>query len=266
MDFSIDKRGSDIYVPDRNLEIARSFAGKVYKEFGKFISGIILFGSVTDANRDQKGDIDILIIIDDVHIILAPEIMETYKIIVEKAILDISKKIHVQTMKLTSFWEYVRAGDPVAVNILRSGVALVDTGFFDPLQVLLYQGRIRPSRESIYTYFNMSFASFNSAEKHVLAAILDLYWSAIDATHAALMRIGEVPPSPEFAAEMLKEKMVKKGYLNSKYALLMHDLYFLSRRILHNEIKEISGKEYDKYRERTEEYIKEIKKFIEKRK
>src|SRR3989338_432189 len=266
MEFSVDKRGSGICIPDRDLDIAKSFAGRVYKEFGKFISGIILFGSVTDASRDQKGDIDILIIIDDVHIVLAPEIMETYKIIVEKAILDISRKIHVQKMKLTSFWEYVRSGDPVAVNILRSGIALIDTGFFDPLQLLLYQGRIRPSRESIYTYFNMSFASFNSAERHLFAAMLDLYWSAIDATHAALMRIGEVPPSPEFAAEMLREKMVKKGYLSSKQALLMNDLYFLSRRILHNEINKISGKEYDKYRERTEEYLKEIKKFIEKRK
>ena len=266
MEFSVDKRGSGICIPDRDLDIAKSFAGRVYKEFGKFISGIILFGSVTDASRDQKGDIDILIIIDDVHIVLAPEIMETYKIIVEKAILDISRKIHVQTMKLTSFWEYVRSGDPVAVNILRSGIALIDTGFFDPLQLLLYQGRIRPSRESIYTYFNMSFASFNSAERHLFAAMLDLYWSAIDATHAALMRIGEVPPSPEFAAEMLREKMVKKGYLSSKQALLMNDLYFLSRRILHNEINKISGREYDKYKERTEEYIKEIKKFIEKRK
>ena len=266
MEFSVDKRGSGICIPDRDLDIAKSFAGRVYKEFGKFISGIILFGSVTDASRDQKGDIDILIIIDDVHIVLAPEIMETYKIIVEKAILDISRKIHVQTMKLTSFWEYVRSGDPVAVNILRSGIALIDTGFFDPLQLLLYQGRIRPSRESIYTYFNMSFASFNSAERHLFAAMLDLYWSAIDANHAALMRIGEVPPSPEFAAEMLREKMVKKGYLSSKHALLMNDLYFLSRRILHNEINKISGREYDKYKERTEEYIKEIKKFIEKRK
>src|SRR3990167_8402419 len=214
MDFSVGRRDSNIKVPDKDLEIARRFASKVYKEFGKFISGIVLFGSVTDINREKKGDVDILIIIDDVHIVLAPEIMETYKIIVEKAIVDTSTKIHVQTMKLTSFWEYVRSGDPVAINILRSGVALIDTGFFDPLQLLLYQGRIRTSRESIYTYFNMSFASFNSAERHLFAAMLDLYWSAIDATHAALMRIGEVPPSPEFAAEMLKEKMVKKGYLN----------------------------------------------------
>jgi len=107
MDFPVDRRDSNIDVPNKDLEVARKFASRVYKEFGKFVSGIILFGSVTDFNRDKKGDIDLLIIIDDVHIVLAPEIMETYKIIVEKAIVDTSSKIHVQTMKLTSFWEYV---------------------------------------------------------------------------------------------------------------------------------------------------------------
>ena len=266
MDFSVGRRDSNIKVPDKDLEIARRFASKVYKEFGKFISGIVLFGSVTDISREKKGDVDILIIIDDVHIVLAPEIMETYKIIVEKAIIDTSTKIHVQTMKLTSFWEYVRSGDPVAINILRSGVALVDTGFFDPLQLLLMQGRIRPSREAIYTYYNMSFASFNNSGKHLLKAMVDLYWTAIDATHAALMRIGEVPPSPEHAADMIREKMVKNKYLHPKYAVLMHDLYFMSKRILKDEITSISGSEYDKYRQRTEEYLGIIKKFIEKRK
>src|SRR3989338_5571266 len=240
MDFPVDRRDSNIDVPNKDLEVAR-----------KFVSGIILFGSVTDFNRDKKGDIDLLIIIDYVHIVLAPEIMETYKIIVEKAIVDTSSKIHVQTMKLTSFWEHVRAGDPVAINILRSGVALIDTGFFDPLQLLLMQGRIRPSRESIYTYYNMSFASFKNSGKHLLKAMVDLYWSAIDATHAAYM---------------LRQKIVKNKYLHPKYAVLMHDLYFISKRILKDEIVEISGAEYDKYRQRTEEYLGIIKKFIEKRK
>ncbi len=266
MDFSVDRRDSNINIPDRDLEIAKRFASKVYKEFGKFVSGIVLFGSVTNLVKDRKGDIDILIIIDDVHIVLAPEVMETYKIIVEKAIVEVSNKIHVQTMKFTSFWEYVRSGDPVAINILRSGVALIDTGFFDPLQLLLMQGRIRPSRESIYTYYNMSFASFNNSSRHLLKAMVDLYWSAIDATHAALMRIGEVPPSPEHAADMLRQKMVKNKYLHPKYAVLMNDLYLISKKILKDEIKEISGSEYDKYRERTEEYLGIIKKFIEKRK
>src|SRR3989339_1984903 len=184
MDFKIKKnvRFNNPYVEQKDFDVAQQFAKKVYKEFGTFISAIILFGSVAQ-RKDKRYDVDMLIVIDDIRIKLYPEIMEAYKVIVEKAILDISPRIHVQTMKYSSFWEYVRAGDPVAINILRSGIALIDTGFFDPLQILLDQGRIRPSEESIFTYYTMAPASINRSQQHLLTATVDLYWAAIDAAH-----------------------------------------------------------------------------------
>ncbi len=52
----------------KDLEIARKFASKMYKEFGTFIKGIILFGSSTKAPESLKKDIDILIILDDITV------------------------------------------------------------------------------------------------------------------------------------------------------------------------------------------------------
>ena len=100
----------------------------------------------------KQGDIDILIVFDDVSVNLTPEIVSTYRIIIEKVISEVSTRLHVTTIKLTTYWEYVRAGDPIGMNILRDGVALLDTGFFDPLHALLVRGRIRPSPESVWTY------------------------------------------------------------------------------------------------------------------
>ena len=247
-----------------NLIIARKFASHVYKEFGSFISALVVFGSTLDPTRKKKGDIDILIVLDDVHIILSPEILETYKVIVEKSIVDIDTRLHIQTMKLTSFWEYVRAGDPVAINILRGGVSLIDTGFFDPLQLLLKQGRIRPSTEAIYTYFTMSYGSMINSKKNLLNAMLDLYWACIDAAHAALMKLGEIPPSPQHVADKLRERLVKPGHLKARYASTMQEIYIISRKILHNELREVSGKDYDHYKQEAEEFIKVMKRFIEK--
>ena len=247
-----------------NLVIARKFASHVYKEFGNFISALVVFGSTLDPTRKNKGDIDVLIVIDDVKIILSPEIMETYKVIVEKAIIDIDTRLHIQTMKLTSFWEYVRAGDPVAINILRGGLSLIDTGFFDPLQLLLKQGRIRPSKEAIYTYFSMSYGSLVNSRKNLLNAMLDLYWACIDAAHAALMKLGEIPPSPQHVADKLRERLVKPGHINRKHASTMQEMYIISRKILHNELREIHGKDYDHYRQKTHEFIQVMKRFIEK--
>lgn len=250
----------------KDLETARKFASKMYKEFGTFIKGIILFGSSTKAPESLKKDIDILIILDDITVKFSRELVETYRIITERCIADIAPdKLHIQSMKFTQFWEYVRVGDPVAINIIRSGVALVDTGFFDPLQALLDQGRIRPSEESVYTYFTMAPASLSRSKQHILTATVDLYWAAVDAAHAALMKIGEVPPTPEHVADMLERKLVAGRHINKKCADIMRRLYTTYKKIVHRDTKEISGKQYDEYRKEAEYFVNEIKKIIEKK-
>jgi len=267
VDFKVQKkvRKNIPYVSKEDLDISREFAKRVYKEFGTFISGLMLFGSSTQGQKKPKSDIDVLIIIDDVHVYLSKEILETYKIIVEKAILDISPKIHVQSMKLTSFWEYVRAGDPVAINMLRSGVALIDTGFLEPLQHLLEEGRIRPSKESVFTYFQLSYDSLSKANTSSLNSIIELYWAAINASHSALMSLNIVPPSPQFVSHYLEEHLVKNKLLDKKYVSIMEDIYILAKRIMHREVKEISGKEYDKHHKDVQDLVAAMRKIIEKR-
>lgn len=247
-----------------DLETARTFAKIIYKEFGNFISALVLFGSAAQNAHSPKRDIDILIVLDDVRIRFTKELVETYRILTEKAIAQTApERLHVQSMKLTSFWEYVRAGDPVAINILRSGIALIDTGFFDPLQSLLDQGRIRPSDESVWTYFTMAPASLHRSNQHLLTAAVDLYWAAIDSAHAALMLIGEIPPSPQHVADMLEDKLVSKRLVSSKSSSYMRQLYELFKGIIHRDIKSISGKDYDKFRKIAEEFVDEMKGFIE---
>ena len=266
MKFQVEKRQykniENYYSKD--IETARKFARLIYNEFGTFIRGLVLFGSSTKTPSSPKKDIDILIILDDVRVKFSRELVETYRIITEKVVANVDpQRLHIQSMKFTSFWEYVRAGDPVAINILRSGVALIDTGFFDPLQVLLDQGRIRPSEESIFTYFSMAPASLTRSQQHILTAVVDLYWAAIDAAHAALMKSGEIPPSPEHVADLLERKLVKEGHINKKYADVMRELYSLFKKIVHRDIKSLSGKEYDRYFELTKTFVKGMQKYIE---
>ncbi len=249
---------------NEDLELARKFARIVYHEFGKFVSALVLFGSAASNIQSPSRDIDILIILDDVRIRFSKELVETYRIITEKAIAATDpKRLHVQSMKLTAFWEYVRAGDPVAINILRSGVALIDTGFFDPLQALLDQGRIRPTDESVWTYFTMAPASLHRSEQHILTAAVDLYWAAIDAAHSALMVVGEIPPSPVHVADMINKVLAGQGHITKKSARTMEELYKLFKGITHRDIKSISGKDYDNYRKMAESFVNDMKYFIE---
>jgi len=266
MKFKVEKRESRVKeFPAEELNIARKFGRKMFREFGSFLKAVVVFGSVAQF-RESKKDIDILVILDDVTTKFSRELVSAYRIITEKIIAQVAPgRLHVQSMKFSSFWEYVRAGDPVAINILRYGIALIDTGFFDPLQVLLEQGRIRPSEEAVYTYFTMAPASVQRAKEHILTATVDLYWATIDSAHAALMKLGQIPPTPDHVADMLERAVVKKKLITKKSANTMRTMYKLFKGITHREIKDIKGKDFDKYKDMVTSFVNEMRKFIENR-
>lgn len=250
---------------DADRELARKFTQRLYKEFGNFLKAVVLFGSAaTREKRSPKSDVDVLIVVDDVSLNLSHEMITAYRIIVEKLVLEVSSRLHITTLRLTSFWEYVRAGDPVGINILRDGIAMLDTGFFDPLQMLLRQGRIRPTQESIWNYYMRAPTTLHNSKWHVMQATLDLYWAAIDSAHAALMTLGEIPPSPDHVADLLDEKLVKTKHLEPRYTHIMRYLYSLSKMIVHHEVKEIKGEEYTKYAAMADEFVERMRKIVEK--
>ncbi|MEM4260760.1 MAG: nucleotidyltransferase domain-containing protein [Candidatus Woesearchaeota archaeon] len=265
MEFTIEKRkkvDAKRFHP-QHMEIAYEFSKKIYKELKDFIKALVLFGST--ARGITSNDIDILIIVDDVNVQLTKELVQTYRLIVEQTVLRTSKRLHITTMKLTSFWEYIKNGDPIVLNILRDGVSILDTGFFDPIQALLAQGRIRPTKESIWNYFNRSPISLHNSKWHILQATLDLYWAVIDSAHAALMKLGCVPETPENVASLLEEKMVKPGLLHKKYPKTMEHFYNVGKLIMHNELREISGEHYDHYYREAKEFVEVMQDFIKKK-
>lgn len=245
-----------------DLDYAYKFSAAISKEVGKFVKGVILFGS----NARKTGpshDIDILVILDDISIYLTKEFVQTYRIIVDNLIEKISRRLHITTFKYSSFWEFVRNGDPIAINILRDGVPIIDREFFRPLQILLYQGRIKPSQESVWTYYYKSPQMLQDSKFKMISAVMDLYWAVIDSSHAALMRLNEIPPTPSHVADMVNEKLIKTGLIEKKYTNVSKKFYELSKKIEYREIKDIKGAEYDKLYLEAEDYIDRMKRFIE---
>ena len=265
MRFRVNKRKTNFEskYPKQDRDLAKKFSKLIYNELGDFISAVVLFGSAAKGTSTKDSDVDILIIIDDVHIDLSKEIVETYRILIQKAVAKVNaKRLHVQSLKLSAFWEYTRAGDPVAINILRDGIAFIDRGFFEPLQILLLNGRIRPSREAVQTYVNMAYSSLNLSKSNVDTAIVDLYWACIDSAHAALMSRGEVPVSPSQVADELNKKLVKNKLLEKRYVDIMSHMYELSKKILKREVSNLSGKEYDKYFKYTDDFVNRMTKIV----
>lgn len=267
LDFPIDNRKNKVFssYDKSDLDVVYEFSKRLVKEAQDLIKGIVIFGStVKKQNPDPKSDIDVLVIIDDVKINITKEIMQTFKIIVDNIIAQVSPKLHITTLKFSTFWDYVRAGDPVAVNILRDGAPIIDYGFFEPLQILLFQGKIRPSYESIWTYFNRAPKTLSNAKWHILQGCLDLYWAIIDSSHAVLMRLGHIPPSPEHVSDMFNEKVVKPGYLEKDMVNTIRHFYRLAKMIQHGEVREIKGNEFDTYEKEASNFVNICHDFINK--
>lgn len=243
-----------------DLDYSYKFAKLLYKEIGDFIKAIILY-QVTEEKIENK--IKMMVIVDDISFEMSPEIIETYRIVTEKNIDRVDSRIKVTTIKLSSFWEYVKAGDPLVINVLRDGISLIDMGFFEPLQMLLESGRIKPTKESVWTYFYRAPETLKNSRYHVLQATIDLYWAASNISHAALMKTGIVPPSPEHLADYIDVYLVKKGLIKRKNADIMRTLYKISKQIIHNEVNDLKGSEFDGFRKDCQEYVGELKEFVD---
>ena len=144
MEFRIQRKENENLhkYPTEDLAIARKFTDQLKKELQDFLVGVVAFGSSVRRETTDKSDIDILVVIDDVGMLITEAVIEGYRLIIENLVCRTSLKLHITSMTYSSFWEHAKAGDPILVNMLRDGIALYDTGFFTPLQLLLKQGRI----------------------------------------------------------------------------------------------------------------------------
>ena len=262
----IDKKNIPTLDLKKDSEIAMDFATKVYKKFNKMIKSVILFGSTTKQTSVAGSDIDIIIILDDVSIKWDPELITWYREELNK-ILRINpykKSLHINTIKLSTWWGDLMRGDPVVVNILRYGEAMIDlAGFFSPLKFLLIQGKIKSTPEAIYSCLQRAPTHIARSKTSELNAIEGLYWAMVDSAHAALIAANVLPPSPEHVPVNLKETFVNSGRLKMKYVIWYRDLLMLHKKIAHGEIKDLKGIEIDAWQERTEEFLRVMAKLVE---
>jgi len=169
------------------------------------------------------------------------------------------KELHINSVKLTTWWHDLIKGDPIITNILRFGEPLLDFGgFFTPLKILLQQGKIKSTPEAIYSALQRTPTHIARSKASELNSIEGLYWAMVDSSQAALMAAKQSPPSPEHIPILLKELFVDTGNLKIKYVIMYRDLYLLHRKIAHGELTDLKGVEIDEWQERTERFMQEM--------
>ncbi len=240
-------------------EIAMDFATKVYQKFDKIVKSIVLFGSSIKQNSTSTSDVDIIIVIDDAAIQWDQELIAWYREELGKliAVNPYKKELHITTVRITTWWDDMMKGDPVIINVLRYGEALIDFGgFFNPLKILLEQGRIKPTPEAIYTALQRAPDHFRRSKIAELNTIEGLFWAMVDSAQAALMSNHIMPPSPEHIPILLKETFVDIKKLKMDYVIWYRDLYVFHRKIIHGEVRDVKGSEVDEWQKRTDDFIR----------
>jgi len=247
--------------------IAMDFAQKVSEKFDKLVKSIILFGSTVKQTRTSGSDIDIIIIVDDAAIKFDTQLVAWYREELAKIVRanPYKKELHINTVKLTTWWQDLLKGDPVVINILRYGETLIDFGgFFTPLKALLYDGKIKSTPEAIYTALQRAPQHIIRSKQSEVSAIEGVYWAMVDAAHALLMSAKVTPPSPEHIPILLKEKFVDRKLLKMKYVVWYRDVYILHRKILHGDLSDIKGTELDEWQDRADKFIRIVAELINK--
>lgn len=242
----------------KESDIAMDFATKVYKKFNKLVKSVVLFGSTAKQTQVTGSDIDIIVLLDDVTVSWDQELISWYREELEKIMKanPYQSALHINTVKLSSWWEDILRGDPVVINILRYGEAMIDlAGFFNPLKALLIKGKIKPTPEAIYSALQRAPQHIARSRAAELSSIEGLYWSMVDAAHAALMAANVPPASPEHIAGDLKENFVSAGRLKMQYVVWYHDLLVLHKKIAHGRMKDLKGVEIDAWQDRAEEFL-----------
>lgn len=243
----------------KETDIAMDFATKVYKKFDKMIKSIILFGSTMKQTNVVGSDIDIIIIIDDASIVWDQKLILWYREELGKILQSspYSKEIHINTIKLTTWWEDLIRGDPVVLNVLRYGDSMIDFGgFFNPLKFLLLKGKIKSTPEAVYSALERAPLHITRSKIAELGALDGLYWAMVDSAQAALISAKKIPPSPEHIYYHLKETFVDTRKLKEKYVNDFRDLFLLHKQIAHGEIKDLKGVQIDEWQSKTQDFVR----------
>ena len=245
----------------KDRDIAMDFAQKVYKRIGTSIKSIVLFGSAAKGSSGSKSDIDIVIVIDDSTISWDEELIAWYREELRKIISAnrYPKELHVNTVRLTTWWNELMRGEPVIINIIRWGDPLIDFGgFFAPLKSLLAQGLIKTTPEMIYVTLGRAPAHLVRCKASLITALESVYWAFVDASHAALIAAKVSPPSPEHVPAMMRQHLVDRGLLKGEFVDQYRDLYLMVHRVIRGETGDVDGKDVQMWRDRADRYLREM--------
>jgi len=226
---------------DNNFnDIILNFSKDLIEKVDGLVKSIVLFGSYVENKENEKSDIDLLIIIDDVYAKDLNITVPFYFDNLNKILADEKyKKIHVTTLTLSKFWEMILNGDPLVLDILRKGEPIIDpAGIFGSLKKMLENGLIKTSPEYLEIMKKRAEEGINYANLMLIKAFESLYNSVVTISQYYLIKNNINIYSPEDILNKFEE-LKKKRKISSEVYNYYKRVYEYMKKIEHREIKNI---------------------------
>ncbi len=263
----ISMNALDQLLPAQKATTVRAYVLRVLALFKKYIKSVVLFGSAKrKEDYGPRSDIDIAFIVDpsDVTNMSLAELRDKlFGKLVEMA-SAYSDLIHPQGYTLLDIWQGIIKPDPVILTLLRDGIAIYDTGFFYPLQTLYKAGQIVPNLQSIDSLVSNAEFMLTWAQSTLRDKLAnDLFLSVVDIAQALLMELGYMPPTPKEIPKALYEVAVtKEKLLAPEDVRNAEEVINWWKKIEHQEIAAITGKEYDEHFKLALEFVQKLTNII----
>ncbi len=252
------------------INLIRDFAAKSREKFGKYVKAVIIFGSFARGDFTLGSDTDVLVLLDDtesdkpIDDNLKQKLHEKLQVLADST----DKNIHVQLHLLSEFWDYIRTGDALFFNYLRTGMPVYDAGFFKPMQRLLLSGAIKPSKEAIFKNIDGAKAYIDKISNYMEWAVERLYRAVTWSANAWLMAAG-MPPAevPELAPVLRKYFVETSQQLEEEQVKTLEEIIQLQKMIEHGEAKGTSPEKVVELKNKADKFVKRmesgVKEFVD---
>jgi predicted nucleotidyltransferase/uncharacterized protein (UPF0332 family) len=250
---------------NRRMEKAKEFSDKLEEKLGDKLKVVAVWGSVPKAEHGVDSDIDTLVILDDTKLQkdVPKDARNKIRQKVNEAAKETDERITLQYFPfLTEFWDSLRKGEPLAIEAVRNGEPVYDTGLFMPAKRLLQRGKIKATRESVKKRLKMAAAGYKKAEKNLKQSIPHkLEQVMANAGQAPIMLVGKNPPPKEKVPETLEEMFVEKDMLEEEYVEIAQELYDFGDKGEKNS-EEVTGQEVEEHLEKADDFVRRMHKLV----
>lgn len=206
---------------ERRMEKAEEFSDKLLDKLGDKVKCVAVYGSVPKGEHTHESDIDTFVVLDDTK--METDVPSEAKDKIRKKVTDLAKetddRITIQYFSfLTEFWDSVRKGEPLVVQVLRVGEPVYDIGIFMPAKRMLERGKIQSSQEAVKKRLKLAAAGYKKAEKTVYSSVPHKLEQAVaNAGQAPIMLTGRSPPGKEDVGDVLEQMFVEEDMLDEEY-------------------------------------------------